>query len=355
MITDAAVFTEDYCPQNLLHRDTEQDQLARAFEPAFTGDRASDALIHGPQGVGKTLLTNHLLDRLDARAGIQYATVRSLGKSAAGIFRATLQELGVDIAQNTPRHDLAVHLRERVDEPTVVVLDEADDVPATDALAHLWDVPLLSVVVICHDRERWLSRLDVDEQRCWHDAVDLHLNRYSPGELADILEPRAEKGLRSGAVDREVLEEIADEAAGSARRAIVMLQSAAEVAVEREHERIRDGDVPAGLERGQHRMRKAHLASLSMHHHVLYELIRRAGEIDGEVLHDRYEDVADSVYAGETQVPVGKRMRRYHLDKLEEYDLIEQDDEDDGRYRVLDADVSSSLNVDIPTPNRGCD
>jgi Cdc6-like AAA superfamily ATPase len=43
------------------------------------------------------------------------------------------------------------------------------------------------------------------------------------------------------------------------------------------------------------------------------------------------------------------------LDELEEYDLIEQDDEDDGRYRVLDADVSSSLNVDIPTPNRGCD
>ncbi len=352
MLVNEAVFQDDYRPRRLLHRDAEQDLLAQAFDSAHNGERAKDVLLWGPQGVGKTVLSNHVLDRLDGCAEIQYATVRCLGKSTAGIVRATLAELGEDVPANTPEFDLCLRLQELVDEPTVVVLDEADDVPTTNALARLWDVPLISVVVICHDRERWLSRLDIDEQHCWHDAVDLHLDRYAPDELADILEPRAEKGLRSGTVDRGVLEEIADEAAGSARRAIVTLQSAAEVAVERGHERIRGADVPAGLERGQRRMRKAHLASLPMHHHVLYELIRQAGEIDGETLHDRYDAVADSVYAGETQVPVGKRMRRYHLDKLEEYDLIEQDDK---RYRVRDADVISSLNVEISTPNRAYD
>jgi len=350
MLINEPVFQDDYRPRRLLHRDAEQDVLAQAFNSAFNGECAEDVLLWGPQGVGKTVVSNHVLNRLDRSGEIQYTTVRCLGKSTAGIVRATLTELGKDVPANTPEFDLCLHLQEAVNKPTIVVLDEADDVPSTEALSRLWDIPLISVVVICHDRERWLSRLNVDEQRPWHDAVDLHLDRYAPDELADILEPRAEKGLRSGAVDRNVLEEIADEAAGSARRAIVTLRSAAEVGVERGHEQIRKEDVPAGLERGQHRMRKAHLASLPMHHHVLYELIREAGEINGETLHDHYDAVADSVYAGETQVPVGKRMRRYHLNKLEEYDLIEQDDE---RYRILDAKITSSLSIDIPTANRG--
>lgn len=341
MLVNEAVFQDDYRPRRLLHRDAEQGHLAQAFEPALEGKRAEDVLLWGPQGVGKTVLSRHVLDRLDRKADIQYATVRCLGESTAGIVRETLASLGVDLPANTPEFDLCLRLRDLVDEPTIVVLDEADDVPTTEALSRLWDIPLVSVVVICHDRERWLSRLDIDEQRSWHDAVDLRLERYGTGELADILEPRAEKGLRSGAADRDVLEEIADEAAGSARRAIVTLRSAAEVAVERGHECIRDEDVPAGLERGQRRMRQAHLASLPMHHHVLYELIRQAGEIEGETLHDRYDAVADSVYAGETQVPVGKRMRRYHLDKLEEYDLIEQE----GTYSVLDPSVKSPLEI----------
>lgn len=45
---------------------------------------ASDALVHGLQGVDETLLTSHLLDRLNVRADSQYATIRSLARQEHG-------------------------------------------------------------------------------------------------------------------------------------------------------------------------------------------------------------------------------------------------------------------------------
>lgn len=344
MITDAAVFEDDYRPRQLLHRDAEQEQLARAFEPALQGDRAHDILVHGPQGVGKTVLVNHILERLDRHVGIKFVTVRCLGKTTAGIVRATLQELGIDKPVNTPQHDLCVHLREFVDEPTVVVLDEADDVPDTEALSRLWDVPDISVVVICHDHDRWLSRLDVPERRQWHTGVELGLERYAPADLADILGPRARKGLEPGTVGRDQLETIADRAAGNARTGIQTLHASARVATERRQRKILDEDIPEGYERALRWMREANLASLPFHHHVLYELVRAAGEIDGETLHEWYDQVADDIYTGRAQTPITKRARRYKLEKLEEYDLVGRE----GEYYVHDESVTSPLEIVFP-------
>ncbi len=44
----------------------------------------------------------------------------------------------------------------------IVVLDEADGLPSTDALNRLVDVENLSVVVICHDPDEWLPVLTGD-------------------------------------------------------------------------------------------------------------------------------------------------------------------------------------------------
>lgn len=343
MLTDPDVFSDDYRLRQLLHRDGEQEQLARALDPALDGDRADDVLLHGPQGVGKTVLTRHILRRLNRRAGIQSVTCQCLGETTAGIVRQALRGLGADPASNTPQEDLCLQLRDRVDEPTVVVLDEADDVPDTDALGRLWDVPEISVVVICHNRQRWLSRLDDRARRRWHDGIEIELERYGPAELADILGPRARKGLAPNVVGRKQLEEIADYCAGSARTGIQTLHATATVAIERRREEIRPEDIPDGYERAKRWIRESHLESLGFHHHVLYELIRQAGSTDGEPLHDRYDQVAKVVYEGRPQTPISRRARRYKLEKIEEYDLIEQTD----GYSVLDETVRTSLSICI--------
>jgi Cdc6-like AAA superfamily ATPase len=141
MITDSAVFDDEQLPRRLLHREGAVDHLSRAWEPALQGEQAHNVLIHGPSGVGKTSLTRFALQNLTRHADIHSAHIESLGKTTAGVVRSILHDLpGGDPATNTLREDLCIKLHERVDQPTIVILDEADDLPATDVLDRLADI-----------------------------------------------------------------------------------------------------------------------------------------------------------------------------------------------------------------------
>ncbi|MGB9954718.1 AAA family ATPase (plasmid) [Haloarcula marismortui] len=69
--------------------------LTDALAPVLAGDRAEDVLLHGPQGVGKTVLTRAALDRLNQQQPTPLAHVHCLGASTAGIVRAILRNCPV--------------------------------------------------------------------------------------------------------------------------------------------------------------------------------------------------------------------------------------------------------------------
>jgi len=78
------------------------------------------------------------------------------------------------------------------------------------------------------------------------------------------------------------------------------------LAVERSHETIRPVDIDDSYDRALHRIRQSDLNSLPLHHHVLYKLIRVAGEVSASELHERHENAAEQLYAGSAQTPIGK-------------------------------------------------
>ncbi|QLH78659.1 AAA family ATPase [Halosimplex rubrum] len=215
MISNPHVFEGEYVPDRLLHRDAEQNALARAFEPALRGERPDDVLLYGPHGVGKTALVRHTVSDLQDETDANWAHIRTMGETVAEIVREALRQLGGDPGDREPLEDVCLALRERVTDPTVVVLDEADDLNE-DVLRRLTDVSWVGVVPIVHDPEHF--RQDLDDHRVQHrlTGAGLQLSTYAPAELADILEPRVRKGLRGG-VDRSYLERIADRSSGTAR------------------------------------------------------------------------------------------------------------------------------------------
>jgi Cdc6-like AAA superfamily ATPase len=86
-----------------MHRESEVGQLSRAFQPALSGSAPRNALISGPSGVGKTVLTSHTLDRLEKRAPVSHAHIRSPGKSTRAILREALHKHPVDVNDKVSR------------------------------------------------------------------------------------------------------------------------------------------------------------------------------------------------------------------------------------------------------------
>ena len=347
MIADRSVFDDTHAPQRLLHRDAAVDRLATALAPTKRGQQGDDLLIEGSPGVGKTVLARHTLSQLSERHDLDYTHVECMGASTASIIREVLAAVGPKPATNTPLEDLCLSLRERVEDPLVVILDEASDIHDTKALDRLADVTGISLVVICYDAAEWLTHAPRRITHRLHGQT-LTLDRYGTDELADILEPRAEKGLEHGVVARRQLGMIADEVAGIARFGIYSLLAAATLAQDRDHHTVRDEDVAGAYPLAREWMRQAALDSLSFHHHLLYALVRDAGEIDGETLHDRYDAVADRAYDGRSRTPLAERSQRRKLRKLDEYDLVERlGSTRDRRYAVIDESVRSGYDIDL--------
>ncbi|WP_135829993.1 Cdc6/Cdc18 family protein [Halorussus halobius] len=350
MIIKPEVFDDRRLPRDLKYREPEVETLSRALDPALAGQPPEDVLLAGPSGVGKTALARHTLSRLDEFTAVAHTHVRCLGETTGEILRTALREypgtrsVPATLSLNDTRQQLA----DTVDQPFVLVLDEADDLPETDVLDTLASIPLVSVVAICHEPQPWLARAPDDVRR---DIIGpVTVERFSVDELASILRARANQGLRPDVVDDEQLRRIADEVAGVAREGIQALRAAAELAGERGHSRIRDVDIAESFARAQHEIRQANLSSLAFHHHVLYAVVFEAGEIGATELHDRYDDLASSVYYGRPQQAVGRRARRYKLSKLREYDLIDWDDDATPRtYRVVDESVEPRLDLSLPS------
>ncbi len=306
-------------------------------------------LLAGPSGVGKTTLARHTLDRVTDEVGGHVTYIRCLGLSAREVLTLALRDHPEGAVPQDDTMGLAEH-RGRLREATAtgqdhfLILDEADRLPQTTLLDAVVDLAAVSLVVCVHDADAWLAQLDRDQERALRETI--HLDRFGVDELADILDRRAQRGLRPHAVRRPVLAEIADVAAGVARVGIQTLRAAAELAHEREARQISADLVPAAHDRAESWIRKHNLRSLLFHHHVLYALLYRAGSMTPRDLYDRYDEIAKEVYASRRQTPISERERRTKLRKLRDYGLIERVGPDRyGEYRVVDEAIAPPIEL----------
>ncbi|ACM58750.1 orc1/cdc6 family replication initiation protein [Halorubrum lacusprofundi ATCC 49239] len=319
MITDARVLQPEFVPNDVKHRSAEVSHLSDTLRPIVDGERATNSLLYGPSGAGKTCIAQFTIEQLRENVvdlNYQYVNCwedhtrfKTLYRLLDGI------ESTFDIhRQSTPKDELLERLRAYDGPPYVVILDEVDQLQDKSLLYDLYRMRDLTMILIANREEDVFSTLDGRLNSRLESCARIRFGQYDIRELVTILEDRARWGLEPGAVDEQHLETIADYAAGDARIAIGIFRNAARVARQNGDDGITVDVIERVVPETKSEIRQKTTDKLTEHQQVLYETIKKEGEIGAGDLYDAYCEAVDD--------PKTRRTMRNHLSKLEQYNLV---------------------------------
>jgi cell division control protein 6 len=260
---------ESYQPDQIEERDEEIEEYMDALQPVVDGWEPNNIFLYGNTGVGKTAVTDYLLDRLqddvadynDIDLSVISVNCKTLNSSyqVAVELVNKLRPAGGEISSTGyPQQTVFKKLYEELEAiggTILIVLDEVDSIGDRDEL--LYELPRarannnldsarVGVIGISNDF-KFREQLDprVQDTLC---ERELQFPPYDAPDLENILESRAEVAIAEACVQQGVLNYCAALAArdsGSARQALDLLRLAGEIAENREADLIERDHVEA--------------------------------------------------------------------------------------------------------------
>ena len=257
LFTDRKAFDHAFEPARLPHREHELDSLVRNLVDALNGHIPSNMLLYGVPGSGKTVVTRYVLSQLREKGlemGQSVYTYEINCRNVDTKYRV-VQTIATQLAQRgdapvpftgwpTDRVlDTVVSRMSRVGGVHIIVLDEVDnlvDKGGDDLLYALTSLNTLltkgrcSIIGISNDLH-FTQHLDprVSSRLSQEDIV---FHPYVATEIQNILNERAEMGIKADVLDDGVIKlcsALAAQEHGDARRALDLLRISVQKAEQR--------------------------------------------------------------------------------------------------------------------------
>ena len=262
LFTDRKAFDHAFEPARLPHREHELDSLVRNLVDALNGHIPSNMLLYGVPGSGKTVVTRYVLSQLREKGLEMGQSVHTYEINCRNVdtkYRV-VQTIATQLSQRgdapvpftgwpTDRVlDTVVSRMSRVGGVHIIVLDEVDnlvDKGGDDLLYALTSLNTLlskgrcSIIGISNDLH-FTQHLDprVSSRLSQEDIV---FHPYVATEIQNILNERAEMGIKAGVLDDGVIKlcsALAAQEHGDARRALDLLRISVQKAEQRSQNRV---------------------------------------------------------------------------------------------------------------------
>ncbi len=252
---DENVLRDSHTPETLIERDEELAAYQSALRPVVNGAQPKNLFLYGQTGVGKTLATKLVLERLctdlepmdDVDLHTVFLNCKSLSSSyqvAANLvneFREPDNQIKTTgYPSGMINQMLWDHLNELDASHCLIVLDEVDSIGNDDDILYqvprsndngLVDSTQVGVIGISNDftfRDNLSAR--VKDSLCDEEIL---FSPYDANQLRRILEQRAEQAFHDGVLDDNVIPlaaAFAGQSSGSARQALRRLYKAGDLA-----------------------------------------------------------------------------------------------------------------------------
>ena len=287
ILLDADIFSDSYLSPEIHARESHLKEIAIRLRPITEGRKPVNCWLHGKPGAGKTATARSILHRLYTEGGIRGIYVNCWENptffSVLECIARELRMLGAEkLSTSFKLERLKRHLAK---ERLVVVLDEIDQPPPKERhsiLYNLSDLPTVGLICACNSEyvyfgleERVKSRLN---------PARISFEEYKTQDLFNILMQRAQFALAPDVYTDELLQTVAQLAAGDARIAIHTLKNAAYLAEKENCDAIGALHVRRAWNSAKDLKKSYLLRKLTDHHRLLYELIaKNAGILSGDL------------------------------------------------------------------------
>jgi len=297
------VLRDSHQPPNLVEREEELKTYQDGLKPVIKGDRPRNIFIYGQTGVGKTVATQLVMDRLrnDQRRynyldiQVHYIVCKNLNTSyqvavkLVNQFRDQQNQIpSTGYPPDTVYQKLWDELRSTDASHVLFILDEVDAIGDDDAI--LYEVPRANDTngPVPADKTK-IGVVGISNNFTFRDGLssqikdslcdeEIHFPPYTPAQLENILQKRKQEAFVDGVLTDDVIPKTAAMAgneSGSARQALKLLYTAGDIARRNNEEKVTREHVQQAEPKVKESQVKNELESLPMQSHLtLYAVFR---------------------------------------------------------------------------------